>query len=302
MPEAITGVHHVTAICSSPQENIDFYTRKLSLRLVKQTVNFDSVDTYHFYYGDRTGAPGTILTFFPFVDAGPGRCGAGMASAVAYATSVGGIEAFVERLSEHDVEFDGPFERFGETVITFGDPDRLPLEIVERGETGSEVGPIAGVTLRVEDPEPTARLLTDLLGMKAEGESADSAGRRWRFRMGDGGSVDLLRSDEAGIARQGAGAIHHVAFRAPDDASHLEWRERVAAYGLNVTPVIDRQYFNAIYFREPGGVLFEIATDPPGFAIDEPVESLGASLKLPPKYEPQRERIERALPPVRLPA
>ncbi len=303
MTGAIQGVHHVTAICSGPQDNLDFYARVLGQRLVKRTVNFDDPGSYHLYYGDRTGAPGTILTFFPFLDAGPGRCGPGMASAVAYETGAGGCGAMVAHLAAHGVDFDGPEERFGESVLRIADPDRLPVEIVERdGATGDRLGRICGVTLWLDDPEPTARLLTGLLGMEEAGRATAPAGERRRFVMPDGGAVDLLRSAAPTIARQGAGTIHHVAFRAADDAEQNEWRARLIKAGFEVTPVIDRQYFNAIYFREPGGALFEIATDPPGFAVDEPVETLGRALKLPPRYEPDRARIERLLPPIRLPA
>ncbi|MEM7236944.1 MAG: ring-cleaving dioxygenase [Pseudomonadota bacterium] len=297
----IEGFHHITAICSAPQDNLDFYVRVLKQRLVKQTVNFDDPGTYHFYYGDRTGSPGSILTFFPFVDAGPGRCGAGMASALTYATGCEEFDAAIERLSERDVEFDGPFERFGATTLCFPDPDRLWLELQREDRDTSEIGPPSGVTLWVSEIESTALVLTEVLGLTAEGSEADRLGRRWRFRMAGGGTVDLLRSDAPSIGRQGAGTIHHVAFRVADYDTHLAWRERIAANGLDVTPVIDRQYFNAIYFREPGGVLFEIATDPPGFSLDEPVDALGLTLKLPQRYEDRRGEIERVLPPIRVP-
>ncbi|XWN33588.1 MAG: ring-cleaving dioxygenase [Devosia sp.] len=301
MAEAISGLHHVTAICASPQDNLDFYVRALGRRLVKQTVNFDDPGTYHLYYGDEAGSPGTIITFFPFVDAGPGRCGTGMASAFSISGPAGGIGDAVERLSEHDIDFEGPFERFGDTVIAFADPDRLPVEIVERG-AGSDYGTLSGVTLWVSDPQRSARVLTDVLGMEAVGEETDPLGRRLRFKTTDSTAIDLLCSDIATGGRMGAGTIHHIAFRVPDHEAHLAWRERVASAGLDVTPVIDRQYFDAIYFREPGGVLFEIATDPPGFATDEPLETMGQSLKLPLRYEASRERIERILPPIKVPA
>lgn len=302
MNARMEGFHHTTAICSAPQENLEFYVRVLGQRLVKQTVNFDDPSTYHFYYGDEIGRPSSILTFFPFLDAGPGRCGTGMASAVAYAAPAERFDAAIELFSENGIDFEGPFERFGDTVLAFADPDRLPLEIVRTDRAGSALGPIVGVTLWESNPAPTARLLTELLGMTAEGDVADPVGRRWRFRMSSGAYVDLLRSDAPSIGRQGAGTIHHVAFRARSHEDHLAWRERALAFGLEVTPVIDRQYFNAIYFREPGGVLFEIATDPPGFAVDEPAEALGATLKLPAQYEGRRAEIERILPPIRVPA
>ncbi len=300
MQTAIPGLHHVTAMCASPQENIDFYVKSLGRRLVKRTVNFDEPGTYHLYYGDHAGSPGTIITFFPFVDAGPGRAGPGMASAMALSAPAGGIGDAAEMLAEHGIDFVGPVERFGESVITFADPDRMPLEIVER--PGQDYGHIAGITLWVRDPEPSARVLTDVMGLTAMGEERDDHGQRLRFKTTDSTTVDLLRAETRVPGAMGAGTFHHVAFRVPDHETHLAWRERVASAGLDVTPVIDRQYFDAIYFREPGGVLFEIATDPPGFATDEPVETLGQTLKLPPRYEAVRDRIEKILPPIRVPA
>ena len=319
MPSPIPGLHHVTAISGPPQPNVDFYAGTLGQRLVKRTVNFDAPDTYHLYYGDRTGSPGTILTFFPFADAGPGRAGPGMASAVAYRVPKGGLDAWMERLADAAIDFAGPGERFGEPMITLADPDGLAIELIETGTVAARPAPEAAgdgqegaptddgfhsVTLWLADPGPTARLLQDLFGYEDAGEAGEDRGTRQRLvapRHGRGAIVDLVRREERSIGRQGAGTIHHVAFRAESDAAQLEWRERVMTAGLQVTPVIDRQYFNAIYFREPGGVLFEIATDPPGFATDEPIEALGERLQLPPRYEARRPDIERLLPPIRLP-
>lgn len=301
MIEAIQGLHHITAICASPQDNIDFYVRTLGRRLVKRTVNFDDPGTYHLYYGDRVGAPGSILTFFPFVDAGPGRCGVGMASALCLAAPTDGFGALIEKLAERGVDFDGPFERFGEPVITFADPDRLPVECVEERTGANAPYLLKGVTLWVDDPEPTARVLTELLGLASVGEEEDPAGRRCRLVAEDGAVVDLLQSKTSSFGRQGAGTIHHVAFRTRDRESQQAWRARIEAFGLDVTPIIDRQYFDAIYFQEPGGVLFEIATDPPGFSIDEPIDTLGETLKLPLRYEARRADIERILPPLCIP-
>ncbi|MEX1235723.1 MAG: ring-cleaving dioxygenase [Roseovarius sp.] len=300
---AIPGLHHVTAICSGPQDNVDFYTGTLGQRLVKKTVNFDDPGTYHLYYGDRAGTPGTIMTFFPFVDAGPGRAGNGMASAVAYACDAAGLDAWMERLGLDAVSFDGPKERFGARVITLTDPDRLAIEIAETADMAP--GGFHSVTLRLADPEPTARLLTGIMGYEALGEETGPGGSRLRLRApggANGSVVDLLRDDAAGLGRQGAGSIHHVAFRARDAEEQRGWQDRLRVAGFDVTPVIDRQYFTAIYFREPGGVLFEIATDPPGFAIDEPEEALGQNLMLPERYEQARARIERILPPLSVPA
>jgi len=301
----IAGLHHVTAISGPPQPNADFYTGTLRQRLIKRTVNFDDPGTYHLYYGDHAGAPGTILTFFPFADVGPGRAGPGMADAVAYAAPPVSFNAWMERLALDAVDFDGPVERFGRRVITVRDPDGMAVEIVEDEHAAAEpVDGFFGVTLWLADPERTARLLTDLFGYEQAGEESAGAVTRLRLAARDGsrGSVvDLKRDETRSIGRQGAGTIHHVAFRARDDEEQRGWRERLRAAGFEVTSVIDRQYFNAIYFREPGGVLFEIATDPPGFAVDEPLETLGQALKLPARYEPMRARIERVLPPLRVP-
>lgn len=296
---AVPGLHHVTAICGGPQDNLDFYTGVLDQRLVKKTVNFDAPETYHLYYGDRDGTPGTIMTFFPFVDAGQGRAGNGMASAVAYAARGEDFDAWMERLALAAVDFDGPYERFGRRVIEVTDPDGLAVEIVE--DDTMPGGGLHSVTLRLADPEPTARALTEIMGYAEVGEEQSKDLSRLRLRADGeehGAVIDLVRNDAASIGRQGAGTVHHVAFRARDDGEHETLRERLRAAGFEPTPVIDRQYFNAIYFREPGGVLFEIATDPPGFAIDEPAETLGEELKLPERYETMRARLERVLPPL----
>ena len=300
----IPGLHHVTAISGPPQANLDFYVRDLGQRLVKRTVNFDDPGTYHLYYGDKDAAPGSILTFFPFADAGPGRAGPGMASAFGYA--VADLDAWMERLASDAIEFEGPWERFGERGIALRDPDGLRVEIIEGGARDDG---FHSVTLWLKDVEPTARVL-DAMGYERADEENNATGgtggteRRVRFRSRSperASVVDILVSDAASIGRPGAGTVHHVAFRAPTPEDQKAWRERLAAIGMDVTPVIDRQYFDAIYFRTPGGVLFEIATDPPGFAVDEDETRLGEALKLPPQYEAYRERIERVLPPLKLP-
>ncbi len=304
MTRSIQGIHHVTAISGPAQENVDFYTKTLNQRLVKKTVNFDDPGTYHLYYGDHTGSPGTILTFFPFADAGPGRAGPGMASAYSYAVARGGFDALMEKLALDAVDFDGPVERFGQRVITLRDPDGAPVELIETDRDGAEaLDGFHSVTLWEADIAPTARLLTDVFGYEELGHEVVDGTERLRLKTpgeARGTVIDVMRSDAASIGRSGAGTIHHVAFRAADDADQLEWREAVAGAGHSVTPVIDRQYFNAIYFREPGGVLFEIATDPPGFAVDEDVDHLGEALKLPEKYEAHRDRIEAILPPLKV--
>jgi glyoxalase family protein len=299
----IPGLHHVTAICGAPQANYDFYHGALDQRLIKKTVNFDDPGTYHLYYGDKLGSPGTILTFFPFANAGPGRAGPGMASAFAYALDA---EAFSTAVQRHGLDLPGVdeamTERFGDRVALLTDPDGASVELVETG-AGSPVGGFHSVTLWERDPEPTARLLTDVFGYVASGEERDGAVTRLRLTApGDAGGrvIDLVRHDRPVAGRPGAGTIHHVAFRATTQEAQHTWQDRLASAGHRTTDVIDRQYFNAIYFREPGGVLFEIATDPPGFTVDEPLDALGSRLQLPPQYEPMRDRIERALPPLRV--
>lgn len=300
------GLHHVTAISGPPQANVDFFTKVMAQRLVKKTVNFDDPGTYHLYYGNQTADPGTILTFFPFANAGPGRAGPGMASAYAYSLGGKAFDAWMERVAEQGLDFDGPEERFGQRVIKIADPDGAKVELVEvDGDGAPTLDGFHSVTLQLDDLGPTQRLLTDVFGYEEAGHETKNGEERLRLAVSGtgrddlrGSVVDLMRSDVPSIGRQGAGSIHHVAFRALDDADQLDWRERLLAAGMDVTPVIDRQYFNAIYFREPGGVLFEIATDPPGFTRDEDLEHLGQALKLPAQYEASRARIEQILPPL----
>ena len=302
MSIVVPGLHHVTAISGAPQANLDFYSGVLNQRLVKKTVNFDDPATYHLYYGDTAGTPGTIMTFFPFADAGPGRAGPGMASAVAY--TVPDLDARMEALALDAAAFDGPWERFGQRGIALKDSDGLRIELIE--DASAEAG-FHSVTLWLDDPEPTARVL-EIMGYARAGEedaaTMGSNGRERRVRLVSsaperGAVVDLVTSDASSIGRPGAGTVHHVAFRARDASEQEAWRETLTEAGLAVTPVIDRQYFDAIYFRTPGGVLFEIATDPPGFAVDEDPDHLGEALKLPPRYEAMRARIEQILQPLR---
>lgn len=292
----IPGLHHVTAICGSAQDNVAFYTGPLRQALVKKTVNFDDPGTYHLYYADAVGSPGTILTFFPFADAGPGRAGPGMASAYAYA--VPNLDAVMRDLTKGAVAFAGPVDRFGARVITLRDPDGAPVELIEDASALDSHG-FHSVTLWEKDPDRTARLLTDVFGYAALGSETTAGFSRLRLVAPGterGRIIDIIRSDAPANGRPGAGTIHHVAFRAKTQDDQHGWQEKLASVGHRTTEVIDRQYFNAIYFREPGGVLFEIATDPPGFSVDEPANALGQKLMLPPQYEPMRARIERNLP------
>lgn len=300
----IPGLHHVTAISGPPQENVDFYAGLLNQRLVKKTVNFDDPGTYHLYYGDHAGSPGTILTFFPFADAGPGRAGPGMASAFAYAIPKGDLDRLIDELSEGDRHIPAGTERFGQRVITLRDPDGAPVELIETDGAVDRHG-FHSVTLWERDLEPTARLLTEVFGYREVGSERGQGGERLRLQAEGaerGRIIDIWRADVPTVARPGRGTIHHIAFRAQTQEDQHHWQDALLKFGHRTTPVIDRQYFNAIYFREPGGVLFEIATDPPGFAIDEPVETMGSKLMLPAQHERLRDRIEAVLPPIKVPA
>jgi glyoxalase family protein len=310
---SIPGIHHITAIAGDPQRNLDFYITVLGLRLVKLTVNFDDPGTYHFYFGNENGTPGSILTFFPWPDAPRGVVGSGHVTAITFAVPTGSLAYWRSRLSAHGVKVNEAGERLGEMVLAISDPDGLPLEIVASPQadpssawTDAPVDrehAICGfhsATLSEEGYEQTARLLTDTMGFSRVG----SEGNRFRYQAGGGGAgatVDVLCKPAGRVGQLGTGTVHHIAWRTPDDAQQLQWRTELVRLGYNVTPVIDRNYFHSIYYREPGGVLFEIATDPPGFAIDEPPEHLGERLMLPRQYEPQRSTLERVLPSLTLP-
>ncbi len=302
MPDLIPGIHHITAIAADPQRCIDFYSRVLGLRLVKLTVNFDDPGAYHLYFGDEGGRPGSILTFFPFAMAAPGRPGAGVVDTTTFLVPAESLEDWIVKLEGHGIVTEGPGQRFGQPFIAFTDPDGLKLELAaSTSGTGDAILGIAGATLWSLAPDRTLRLLTEGLGYTVAG---DEPGRVRLRAAGDsaiGHHIDVITETGATRARPGAGTVHHIAFRVPTDAAQEEWREKIAALGYDVTPVIDRQYFHSIYFRERGGILFEIATDPPGFAVDEAPDRLGTALKLPARYEADRDRIEKRLPPVRLP-
>jgi len=288
----IAGLHHVTATSGPPGPNLAFYTGPLRLNLVKRTVNFDDPAVYHLYFGDEGGSPGTIMTTFPFPNARKGRAGAGATKAVTFATP--NPSTRLKELATAGIQV-AAGQRFGAPIWCFSDPDGLDLELTE-GPEG-----LAGVTLWLEDPEPTARLLCDVFGYEAgPDESALGVARQRFFLPGKapGRVIDLLRAGEGRPAQSGAGLVHHIAFRARDRAHQDKLVEALRTRGERVTERKDRQYFESVYFREPGGVLFEIATDPPGFTVDEPARDLGRSLKLPPWLEARRERIEAALPPL----
>ncbi len=299
----LLGLHHVTAIASAPQANLDFYCGVLGLRLVKRTVNFDDPGSYHLYYGDAAGRPGTLLTFFPWPGARRGRAGAGQTSANAFTVPRGSLEAWRARLTKLGVTPSATESRFDDEVLGFDDPDGMRVELVAAGEVAAEpwITGLHSVTLRVLDAQPSAALLTESMGFRAMG----AEGHRYRFEVAEGGPgaiIDVVHTPDAAPGVMAAGAIHHVAFRAADDAAQLEWRSTLAEAGAAVSDVMDRDYFHSIYFREPGGVLYEIATDPPGFTVDEPLETLGQALHIPAWLEPMRARIEQTLPPITVPA
>lgn len=287
---ATTGLHHVTATASDPQRNLDFYRRALRLHLVKTTVNFDDPFVYHLYFGDAAGHPGTIYTSFPFPDARRGRAGPGMASTIGFAMPDAADRA--QALQAQGIAMER-LTRFGAPVWAFSDPDGQRLELSE-GPEG-----LAGVTLWLDDPEPTATLLQDVLGYAETGREADGPGQRRRLERpgtGPGRFIDLYHQPDAPRAASGAGTMHHIAFRARDRAHQDALADALRARGLQPSERKDRSYFESIYVREPGGVLFEIATDAPGFAHDEPPEALGRRLKLPPQHEPRRAEIKASLP------
>ena len=311
MPEPIIGLHHVTAIASDPQRNLDFYTELMGLRFVKRTINFDDPSSYHFYFGDDAGSPGTILTFFPWPHATRGSLGIGETSAIAFSVAPSSLEFWETRLLRAGIPAERFDERFGDSVLSFADPDGVQLELIghmrDSAAHNSHTSDVPaehsiqgffGVTLCEAGFEMTASVLRKM-GFTEAGEEAN----RYRFSAPGqalGNHIDIRVQPQLTYGQMGAGSVHHIAFRAPDDAAQRVWRDELKAMPLNVTPVLDRTYFHSIYFREPGGVLFEIATDPPGFALDESIESLGEALKLPSWLEPKRNFIEKALPPITL--
>jgi glyoxalase family protein len=307
MENRILGLHHITAIADNAKRNLDFYTQVLGVRLVKKTVNFDDPGTYHFYFGNEEGTPGTILTFFPWEGIGKGTNGSGLATHIGYSVPKGSLEFWKNRLAQFNVTVEEG-EIFGEKLISFNDPDGLQLQFIESStpddrkvwttddiKDENALKGFHNITLTLKKADPTIKVLTDIFGyalQKHEGE-------RYRFAtdaIETANLVDIIENDKILAGRNAAGTNHHVAFRVKDDNVLMEFREKVLSAGLNITPKIDRDYFYSLYFREPGGVLFEIATDNPGFTVDEPLNELGTNLKLPKQHEGLRERIEEALP------
>lgn len=308
MKNEILGIHHITAIASDAKKNYNFYTGILGLRLIKKTVNFDDPHTYHFYYGDEKGSPGSILTFFPWEGIQAGRRGTKQVTEIGYSVPAGSLEFWQERFDQHNIIYNKPSVKFGERYLTFLDPDGLKFEMTEAKKTdtrpqwqSSEVDKLNAVhgfhhiTITTNKMEDTAAVLTQIFGFKM----TDSEVNRFRFvtdAVEYAAIVDLVEAPGEAIGHVAGGSVHHVAFRVEDEESLMYFREKIVDFGLNITEKIDRNYFYSLYFREPGGVLFELATDNPGFTVDETLEELGTNLKLPVQYESIREEIEGILP------
>ncbi|NDK55691.1 ring-cleaving dioxygenase [Pontibacter fetidus] len=308
MENRILGLHHITAIAGMAKQNLDFYTKVLGLRFLKKTVNFDDPGTYHFYFGDEKGSAGTILTFFPYEGARRGSAGTGMATNIAYSVPDGSFDFWIDRFEKYNVIYNKPSEKFGEKYLTFLDPDGLKLELVipkkgdnrkpwETDEVKAEVATkgFHGVTLTLQNKEKTAKILTDIFGYSLKEQS----GNRYRYitdAVETANIIDLVELPNEARGIGGAGTNHHIAFRVKNEDELMHFHDKIAGLGYNITNKIDRNYFYSLYFREPGGVLFEIATDNPGFGIDEPWDKLGTGLLLPPQYEARRAEIAASLP------
>lgn len=308
MKDTILGLHHITAIAGNAKRNFDFYTKTIGLRLVKKTVNFDDPGTYHLYYGDETGSAGTILTFFPWDGIGQGTEGVGMATEIGYAVPQGSLEFWKDRFAKANVKTKEVSERFGEQFLSFKDPDGLSLSLIvpknedirkpwETAEVklDSATRGFHSTTLTLQKIDETAKILTDIFGYRLLAQE----GNRYRFitdSVENASIVDLLETPDGYRGRNAAGTNHHVAFRVKDEEIQMEFREKILSKNLNITPKIDRDYFYSLYFREPGGVLFEIATENPGFTVDEPLNELGTHLMLPHQHEHLRADLDNSLP------
>jgi glyoxalase family protein len=308
MENKVLGIHHVTAIAGNAKRNYDFYTKVLGLRFIKKTVNFDDPNTYHFYYGNETGAPGTILTFFPWEGIQTGRRGSRQVTEIGYSVPEGSLDFWQQRLEQHNVIYNKVAEKFGEQYLTFLDPDGLKFEltVAKNGDsrpawTTNEINEdqaIRGfhnVTITSNKIEKTAEVLTNILDFHLQ-ETVVNRSRFVSDHVQEAGIVDLVEAPGEMAGHVAGGSVHHVAFRVKDEQTLMYYRDRVVALGLHITEKIDRNYFYSLYFREPGGVLFEIATDNPGFTVDEPLNELGTHLMLPPQYEANRTQIEGVLP------
>jgi glyoxalase family protein len=307
----VLGIHHVTCIAGDPQENLDFYAGLLGMRLVKRSVNQDDPGTYHLFYADGAGTPGSDLTFFPWPHLPPGRQGAGLTNEVSLAVPPDSLDYWRRRLADAGARVGAASSRFGEGVLPVTDPHGLPLVLVEadpdRAFTPWAASPVPadrqirrihGVRIVEHALDLIGDTLGDVLGYQPRGEEDG-----WRrFAVGEGGSgrvLDVREAPDAPRGRWGQGSVHHVAYRVPDDETQAATRRLALEAALRPTPVIDRFWFRSVYFQEPGGALFELATDGPGFGVDEDAAHLGERLVLPPWLEPERASIETALPPLR---
>jgi glyoxalase family protein len=308
MEDRVLGLHHITAIAGSAKRTLEFYTKILGLRLVKKTVNFDDPGTYHFYFGDEKGTPGSVLTFFPWEGIRPGYAGTGMATEIGYSVPLDSLNFWADRFKQFNVRYDEMDEKFGEKYLSFRDPDGLKIKLIvpsaadnrrpwETGEVNVSVATkgFHSITLMLKNVTPTAKILTEILGYKLLKQD----GNQFRFitdAIDNASVVDIIETPNVAPGLNAAGTNHHVAFRVKDDNILMNYREKIESIGLNITPKIDRDYFFSLYFREPGGVLFELATENPGFTKDEPLNELGTHLKLPKQYEKSRTEIEKVLP------
>lgn len=308
MDNKVLGIHHITAIAGNAKRNYDFYTTVLGLRFIKKTVNFDDPGTYHFYFGDEMGSPGTILTFFPWETISKGKQGTGMATEIGYSVQGNSLAFWTDRLKSFHIKITGSGIRLGEKYLSFEDPDGLPLTLIVPASADTRTGWVTpevdaavatkgfhSITLSLGSIAATAKILTDIFDYTL----LQQEGNRHRYAtraVANASIVDLLEVPGERPGVTAGGTIHHVAFRVKNEEVLMDYRQKVLRYGLDITPKIDRNYFFSLYFREPGGVLFELATDNPGFAVDEPVNELGTHLKLPPQYEGSREEIEKVLP------
>ncbi|RQO70049.1 ring-cleaving dioxygenase [Pedobacter sp. KBW06] len=308
MKNEILGIHHITAIAGNAKKNYDFYTRILGLRLVKKTVNFDDPHTYHFYYGDEHGTPGSILTFFPWEGIGAGRRGTRQVTEIGYSVPAGSLDFWQNRLEKNNVIYNKPAVKFGERYLTFLDPDGLKFELTEAKTPDSRVqwetkevskeNAVHGfhhITITTNKMEATAAILTHVLGYRLQ-ETEVNRSRFITDTVEHAAIVDLVEAPGEAVGHVAGGSVHHVAFRVKDEETLMYFRDKIVDLGLNITEKIDRNYFYSLYFREPGGVLFELATDNPGFTVDESLEELGTNLKLPAQYESNRVMIEGILP------
>jgi glyoxalase family protein len=308
MQSRVLGLHHITAIAGNARRNLEFYTKVLGLRLVKKTVNFDDPGTYHFYFGDEQGTPGSILTFFPWEGIKQGHTGTGMATEIGYSVPSGSLDFWLEHLQRYKVKHDEQNEKFGEKYISFRDPDGLKINLIVpenddsrkpwvTNEIDKDVATrgFHSVTLMLKNVTPTAKILTDIFGYQLLKQD----GMNYRFStdaIENASIVDIIEAPGVAAGVVAGGTNHHVAFRVKDDTILMDYREKIESIGLNITPKIDRDYFFSLYFREPGGILFELATDNPGFTKDESLSELGTHLKLPRQYESSRIEIEKVLP------